>query len=596
MLRDLPQVISHTLARRLILWTVLFSGSIALVVTVAQLTWEYRDDLREVEERFGQIEQSILPSIVEAVWVSDRKQLAIVLNGISQRRDFSHAEVLVDGQVLATSGKPRTEARMTQRWPLEYDYRGRRQVIGELVVDADLEVTRARFVERAVFIVGANIAKTALVALFMFLLVHRLVTRHLESFASHVGQASFENLNTPVVLERKPPQQPDELDALVAAYNNLRENLTDSYNRIRPLFQAVEQSPVSIFVTDTSGNIEYANRHFTKVTGYRAEEVIGRNPRLFKSGQTPVTVYKDMWQTITGGGIWTGRLYNRRKDGALYWEETVIAAVIDEHGRIANYVAIKEDITERVESERRIREINESLERRVAERTVELERANKELESFSSTVSHDLRAPLRAINGFSRLLLENERAQLSDDGQGMLDRIVANSSKLGALIEEILEYSRAAQKPLHRAPVDLGKLARSIATEMAGDHPAARVDVAALPLVEGDATMLHQVLQNLVGNALKFSAGRSAPRVEVGCSREGDEDVFFVRDNGAGFDMRYADKLFGMFQRMHSESQFPGTGVGLAIVKRLIERHGGRIRAESAPEAGATFYFTVPRA
>jgi signal transduction histidine kinase len=178
----------------------------------------------------------------------------------------------------------------------------------------------------------------------------------------------------------------------------------------------------------------------------------------------------------------------------------------------------------------------------------------------------------------------------------MLDRIVANSSKLGALIEEILEYSRAAQKPLHRAPVDLGKLARSIATEMAGDHPAARVDVAALPLVEGDATMLHQVLQNLVGNALKFSAGRSAPRVEVGCSREGDEDVFFVRDNGAGFDMRYADKLFGMFQRMHSESQFPGTGVGLAIVKRLIERHGGRIRAESAPEAGATFYFTVPRA
>jgi signal transduction histidine kinase len=273
----------------------------------------------------------------------------------------------------------------------------------------------------------------------------------------------------------------------------------------------------------------------------------------------------------------------------------VIAAIIDEHGRIANYVAIKEDITERVEAERHIRELNESLERRVAERTAELERANKELESFSSTVSHDLRAPLRAINGFSRLLLENERARLSDDGRGMLDRIVANSSRLGALIEEILEYSRAAQKPLHRTPVDLGKLARSIADEMAGDHPAARVDVATLPLVEGDATMLHQVLQNLVGNALKFSAGRSAPRVEVGCSREGDEDVFFVRDNGAGFDMRYADKLFGMFQRMHSESQFPGTGVGLAIVKRLIERHGGRIWAESAPEAGATFYFTVPR-
>lgn len=216
MLRDLPQVITHTLARRLILWTILFSGSIALIITVLQLTWEYRDDLREVEERFEQIERSLLPGIVEAVWVSDRKQLAILLDGIKQRRDFSHAEVIVDGQVLASTGQAKTEARMTRRWPLEYDYRGRRQAIGELVVDADLEVTRARFVERAVFIVGANVAKTALVALFMFLLVHRLVTRHLEGFARHVGQASFENLNTPVVLERKPPPQPDELDALVA--------------------------------------------------------------------------------------------------------------------------------------------------------------------------------------------------------------------------------------------------------------------------------------------------------------------------------------------------------------------------------------------
>jgi PAS domain S-box-containing protein len=566
------------------------------VITVAQLAWEYRDDLREVEERFAQIEQSLLPGIVEAVWVSDRKQLAILLEGIRQRRDFSHAEVIVDGRVLATTGKAETEARMTRRWPLEYDYRGRRQHIGELVVVADLEVTRTRFMERALFIVGANLAKTALVAIFMFLLVHRLITRHLEGFARHVGQATFENLNTPVVLERKPPPQPDELDALVAAYNALRENLTESYNRIRPLFQAVEQSPVSIFVTDTEARIQYANRHFTRVTGYRPEEVIGRKPSLFKSGQTPAAVYRDMWQTITGGGVWTGRLYNRRKDGTLYWEDTVITAITDEHGRIANYVAVKEDITARVEAERSIRELNESLERRVAERTAELERANKELESFSSTVSHDLRAPLRAINGFARLLLENERERLSEEGQGMLDRVVANSNKLGALIEEILEYSRASQKPLHRDPVDLGKLAGAVAEELSGEYPRTRIAIAAMPLVEGDATMLHQVLANLIGNACKFSAGRDQPRVEVGTRQDGGEQVFFVRDNGTGFDMRYADRLFGMFQRMHSEKQFPGTGVGLAIVKRLIERHGGRVWAESAPDAGATFYFTVPQA
>jgi PAS domain S-box-containing protein len=485
---------------------------------------------------------------------------------------------------------------MTRRWALEYDYRGRRQVIGELVVHADLETTRARFVERAVFIVASNLAKTALVALFMFLLVHRLITRHLEAFARHVGAASFESMNTPVVLERKPSPRPDELDMVVTAYNNMRENLAESYNRIRPLFQAVEQSPVSILITDTKARIQYVNRHFTRVTGYRAEDVIGKTPRLFKSGQTPKSVYEDMWHTIAGGGIWTGRLYNRKKDGTLYWEETVITGIVDEQGRLINYVAVKEDITAHVEAENRIRELNESLERRVTERTDELERANKELQAFSSTVSHDLRAPLRAINGFSRLLLDNESANLSADGKSLLDRVVANSNKLGTLIEEILEYSRAGQKPLERSTVDLGKLACAVAEELAAHHPAARIEVASLPLVDGDTTMLHQVLSNLIGNALKFSAGRAQPRIEVGCRQKDGEEVFFVRDNGAGFDMRYAGRLFGMFQRLHNEKDFPGTGVGLAIVKRLIERHGGRIWAESAPEAGATFYFTVPPA
>jgi len=552
--------------------------------------------LREVEERFEQIERSLLPGIVEAVWVSDRRQLAILLDGIKQRRDFSHAEVVVDGQVLASTGQAKTEARMTRRWPLEYEYRGRRQAIGELVVDADLEVTRARFVERAVFIVGANVAKTALVALFMFLLVHRLVTRHLEGFARHVGQASFENLNTPVVLERKPPPQPDELDALVAAYNNLRENLTDSYNRIRPLFQAVEQSPVSIFVTDTSGNIEYANRHFTKVTGYRAEEVIGRNPRLFKSGQTPVAVYKDMWQTITGGGIWTGRLYNRRKDGGLYWEETVIAAIIDEHGRIANYVAIKEDITERVEAERHIRELNESLERRVAERTAELERANKELESFSSSVSHDLRAPLRAINGFSRLLLENERARLSDDGRGMLDR--ESAARMQRLIVDLLGYARAGSAELAMEPVDLDEVMGQVVADLGPQirETGAQVTWEALPSVRGSRSLLPHVLQNLVGNALKFH-GATTPRVRVSArllpeGTPGHRWEVSVHDNGIGIEERHLGRIFRPFERLHPQDRYPGSGIGLALCARIVERHGERITVQSTPGEGSRFSFT----
>ncbi|MDP1635465.1 MAG: hypothetical protein Q8L69_12395, partial [Gallionellaceae bacterium] len=213
MLRDIPQVLGHVLARRLIFWTIVFSGSIALVISAIQLMQEYKDDIREVEERFEQIEHGYLPGIVEGVWVADRKQLAIQLEGISRLRDFSYAEIRVDGKIFASSGDPGRAARMVRNWPLQYEYRSRSQAIGELVVHADLEVTRTRFIMRALFIVGANLIKTALVALFMFLLVHRLITRHLESFARHVGAASFENMNTPVVLERTPPPRPDELDA-----------------------------------------------------------------------------------------------------------------------------------------------------------------------------------------------------------------------------------------------------------------------------------------------------------------------------------------------------------------------------------------------
>jgi len=254
-----------------------------------------------------------------------------------------------------------------------------------------------------------------------------------------------------------------------------------------------------------------------------------------------------------------------------------------------------QDVTEQVLAEQEIRALNDSLERRVATRTVELEQANRELESFSYSVSHDLRAPLRAINGFSHILQDSEEFALSAESRDLLGRIVRNTNRMGELIDDILEYSRASQSALNRKEVDMTQLARAVWEEHAPSHPGAGARIEPLGSAQGDPAMLRQVFDNLVANALKYSSKREKPEIEIGAREEAGETVFFVRDNGAGFDMRYAGKLFGMFQRMHTDRDFPGTGVGLAICKRIVERHGGRIWAEAAPEAGATFWFTLPR-
>ena len=207
---------------------------------------------------------------------------------------------------------------------------------------------------------------------------------------------------------------------------------------------------------------------------------------------------------------------------------------------------------------------------------------------------HEDHADYAAIFGFTTLLQEYEGAALSNDGRALLDRICAAASKLDRLINEVLEYSRAGQATLTRRPIALTELAREVTADLLVQYPQASLHIGELPSVSGDPTMLRQVLQNLIGNALKFSAHQAHPQIEVNCEHCDGETVFYVRDNGSGFDMRYAEKLGGLFQRLHSEREYPGSGVGLAIVQRLIERHGGRIWAKSEVGAGATFFFTVP--
>jgi len=366
-------------------------------------------------------------------------------------------------------------------------------------------------------------------------------------------------------------------------------------SNLRTLSRVVEQSPASIVITDKAGSIEYVNPRFEEATGYSMREVLGRNPSILKSGSTPAAVYTQLWRTITKGGTWHGELCNRNKNGELFWESASISGLVDEQGEIVHFVAVKVDITERKRMEGEIRALNENLERRVAERTAELERANHELNAFTYSISHDLRAPVRSLNGFSNMLKESEAESLTPQGLELLGRILRNSRRMGDMIDDLLRLSRIGRGGLTVQQVDLDALVSDIVSEISESYSRTEVSLGRLHGADCDRGLVRQVFENLVGNAFKFSANVEAPRVEVGAKTADGERIFYVRDNGVGFEMRYADRLFGVFQRLHNESEFPGTGVGLAIVKRIVERHGGRIWADSTPNQSTTFSFTLCR-
>jgi signal transduction histidine kinase len=249
-------------------------------------------------------------------------------------------------------------------------------------------------------------------------------------------------------------------------------------------------------------------------------------------------------------------------------------------------------------SETLLRRLHDELEEHIAERTEQLTRTIDELHAFSYTISHDLRAPLRAINGFAAIMREEESARLSGDGVALLAKIERNAARMGQLIDGLLEFSRLARAESSQDDVDMAALARGVVTELSEEYgaKAPHVAIGTLPVVKGDAAMLRQAWINLLSNAFKFSSRQSAPRIDI-TATEGDGEVtYHVMDNGVGFDMAYANTLFGVFSRLHANDNFPGVGVGLAIVRRIVERHGGRVRAESWPGEGTTFHFTLPTA
>ena len=365
----------------------------------------------------------------------------------------------------------------------------------------------------------------------------------------------------------------------------------------------IEQSPLSIQVLSPDGQTLQVNRAWEELWGVTLQDIAGYNlledqqlvakglmpyiRRGFAGEPTliPAAAY-DPDETIPG---LTSHEEPKR------WVRAFIYPIKDEDGNVREVILMHEDITERKQAEVEIRKLNEQLEQRVQRRTAQLNAFNRELEAFSYSVSHDLRAPLRSIDGFSKILLEDYADELDEEGNDYLKRVRAASQRMGQLIDDLLDLSRMTRSEMRRESVDLSDLAKSFAEELKRSQPERRVEflIEGGLLVEGDKSLLRVVLENLLRNAWKFTGKQTHARIEFGASEQEDKRAYFVRDNGAGFDMAYADKLFGAFQRLHGGSEFEGTGIGLATVQRIIHRHGGRVWAEGRVGYGATFYFTL---
>lgn len=285
---------------------------------------------------------------------------------------------------------------------------------------------------------------------------------------------------------------------------------------------------------------------------------------------------------------------HQHKNGDLTPVEISLSYVqfADEPGR---FVAIVDDITERKRIEQELDRHREHLEELVDERTTELRAVNKELETFSYSVSHDLRAPLRSIDGFSMALLEDYADKIDEEGQDYLNRVRKSAQTMSDLIDDLLELSQLTRSEFKREVVDLSSISSAVLHELAVQEPEREVDTRIEEgiMASGDKRLLKVMMDNLISNSWKYTGKKKKPEIEFGQTKKNGENVYYIRDNGAGFDMQYADKLFGAFQRLHSSQDFPGTGVGLAIVQRIVHRHGGLTWAEAEPDRGATFYFSL---
>jgi PAS domain S-box-containing protein len=374
-----------------------------------------------------------------------------------------------------------------------------------------------------------------------------------------------------------------------------RKQAEEDLRKNRELLNSIiSGTPDAIYVKDTAGKYLLFNRAAEEITGKRSEEVLGRrDSELFPHRDALVMAEGDQ-AAATSRSIVISEDFITDAKGRRRTFLSTKGPLYDEQGTFSGTFGVSRDISEQKQAEKEIHQLNDELDIRVAERTAQLEAANREQEAFSYSVSHDLRSPLRHINSYAAILTEELGSGISATARDNLERICKASSRMGTLIDDLLELARTSRLPLKEEPIDLTRLATisSLLLQQTDKTRRVKFTIADGMQVQGDKTLLRLVLENLLDNAWKYTVGEKTAQIEFGLEVIDGQEVFFISDNGTGFDMEYCDKLFGPFQRLHG-AEYEGNGIGLATVKRAIERHGGSVWAEGEVGSGATFYFTL---
>lgn len=388
----------------------------------------------------------------------------------------------------------------------------------------------------------------------------------------------------------------ESLKREIEGHQQTEEALRESEERFRLMIEGLHD--YAIFVIDPEGNVATWNAGAERMKGYSADEIIGKHFSIFYTDENRASGKpSQVLATAAKEGRYAEEGWRMRKDGSVFWASVTVAAMHNTAGELIGFAKITRDVTERKQAEEEVRKLNAELEQRVQERTAELQASNRELQTFSYSIMHDLRTPLRAIGGFSDALLRHYSSSFDDKGQDYLRRIGAAAQKMSRIIDDIHDLLRATRAKVHRQDVDMSVMAEEILENLKKSQPERKSDIKIEPglIVNADPGLLRAALEHLLGNAWKFTSEREVTYVELASIKQNGNRVYLVRDNGAGFNPAYAGKLFEPFQRLHNESDFPGTGIGLALVQRILSRHGGHIWAESEIDKGATFYFTLEK-
>jgi len=591
----------NSISQKLIVSVILFSSFITFITSAIQLYENFDKEVNIIESRLEDIFKFYTQSVTTTLWTANYEDLKTSIEGIINIPNVVYVDVVVDGENISSFGKKLTIRVINLKKEITYEYRGEKLNLGVLRIQASLESAYQNVLDQIVRILVSNGIKTFLVAFFILYIFNYLVTQHLQQIANFTHNLDYKKLDKTLNLNRKKATSPDELDEVVTAITTLQSNILSHINQIQlseaKVLLLLNSTAEAIYGIDTFGVCTFINSSCLTMLGYKNEsELLGRNMHevihyqhsdgseyhvknchIYKAYLTGVSSHQD------DEVLW-------RKDGSSffveYWSHPIFQG--DEiTGAVVTFI----DISERIAVDKELKSHREHLSELVIERTTDLENSNKALEAFSYSVSHDLRTPLRAIYGFCQLLIEDHGDSFNDNAQSYFNRITKAVKNMSALIDDLLSLASVSQLELNKVEVNIKKVIERIFDKLQDEFPDRQVDISInVATMMCDKNLITIAWENLIRNAWKYTSKKQNAKIEIGID---ENNTISIKDNGIGFDMKFVDKIFLPFQRLHKQEEFEGTGIGLATVYRIVSRHGGTIWAESIPEVGTTIFLNI---